>query len=1148
MQSTSPLWYDRRVQLVVAIDIWRGTPPKELWSCASLAFDHSELGGVTNGHFKVHIAQSTGLAVEIPSELQPAVRAKFKHVLDPTRPGIRCAIPSAKIAPLGQDENGLLHWTRRLNNVESPTVFSKTHWVKRKLSPKELCAVLDMPGNFIHKTKGFDLSWIEIPGKVRAQVVENIRVGFEKMGGKRRHERSTENAARVKRAKTLWDDPVKTAFFLSQAIVPSQLASDTVTVKSTKDDDASVPTYLWDDRCLKLDPTKVIDKTKWIEALNVLREKFLLPFWKRKVARDFWNWVQARDEKKWWRDDSERRRSVTSGKKAIHYADQASWWEWDGGSYPFFWRWDLEFVREIRDGLAPRFAHNPPACMDRQRPNANPEFATRERSKLFKVLKKGYLRPVTLDETRSLMHYFSVPKGDNDIRMVYDGSKCGLNAATFAPWFAVPTSNSLERTVMVHTVQGDNDYGDMFLNFQLHHEMQKYTGVDATDLLKDPDASRWLAANGVDTAGGVFLTWDRPAMGLTGSPYQSVQTGTRGKRVMLGDPGQSSNPFQWKEVRLNLPGDQNYDPRLPWVFKMREDGRIAADLHTYIDDNRGTANDAEEAWKVSSRVAKTCCWLGMQDAARKRRAPSMTPGAWAGTIIRTDGIKAEKIVSQERWNKTKEKINWIRDFLLASPGKERVRIPHKNLESIRGFLVYVTRTYPEMVPYLKGIHLTLDSWRAGQARSGWKLEVAEQAEVDDEDYDGCWLTNTIDERIQPEELRGVEGRSDPPAFVESIPRLRQDIEALYNLTKSETPPIILIRPVKVMVGYLVGDASGSGHGSSFLYSEEKTLNLAHGTWSEEATQRSSNFRELANLVRRVEQLWKQGKLVRGTELFVFTDNFVTESVFYKGAASSPFLHNLVERLKMVQLHGGLFVHVLWISGTRMIEQGTDGLSRGDFNSGVMAGKDFLAMIPLNRGALDLVPNLEHWIKNCFPGRYQWEVLSPPGWFSRGHEDGHFVWCPPPAVADVALEQMCESVLCRPWNAHVFICPAHMTYKWRKQLRKVSDLVFTVPVGGSLWPRRLHEPLVIGLTFPLLAYSPWRVKRSKRLVGGQCILPKVWSEDWEVERNILFKLWTQEVPSDPDLLWGLAPRVLREKPVGQISGAAGKGLGGLVDGP
>jgi hypothetical protein len=343
----------------------------------------------------------------------------------------------------------------------------------------------------------------------------------------------------------------------------------------------------------------------------------------------------------------ERVISIEAGCKAIQYALLATWWEWDGGSFPFFWRWDPEFIREVRDGIPPRFTHEPPSCMDRQRPNPNPGFASKERSKILKVLKRGYLYPVPMANTRSLMHYFSVPKGEDDIRMVYDGSKCGLNAACFAPWFAVPTSSSLERTVMPHTVQGDNDFGDMFLNFKLHSEMQKYTGVDGTDLLKDEEAVKWLKERDYDFSEGVTLTWDRPAMGLTGSPYQSVQTGTRGKRKIIGDRTQESNPFQWDTVTLNLPGDARYDPTLPWIFKQRKDGSIAADLHTYIDDNRGTANNAEEAWRVSSRIAKICSWLGMQDAARKRRAPSRSPGAWAGTLIRADGSKVERMVSQE---------------------------------------------------------------------------------------------------------------------------------------------------------------------------------------------------------------------------------------------------------------------------------------------------------------------------------------------------------------------------------------------------------------------------------------------------------------------------------------------------------------------
>jgi hypothetical protein len=49
----------------------------------------------------------------------------------------------------------------------------------------------------------------------------------------------------------------------------------------------------------------------------------------------------------------------------------------------------------------------------------------------------------------------------------------------------------------------------------------------------------------------------------------------------------------------------------------------------------------------------------------------------------------------------------------------RGQMLHKTAESFRGFLVYVAHTYTAMVPYLKGIHLSLDSWRANRDEDGW---------------------------------------------------------------------------------------------------------------------------------------------------------------------------------------------------------------------------------------------------------------------------------------------------------------------------------------------------------------------------------------------------------------------------------------------
>jgi hypothetical protein len=71
-------------------------------------------------------------------------------------------------------------------------------------------------------------------------------------------------------------------------------------------------------------------------------------------------------------------------------------------------------------------------------------------------------------------------------------------------------------------------------------------------------------------------------------------------------------------------------------MKTREDGRIASDVITYVDDLRTIGASEELCQEVTHRVASVVNYLGMQDAPRKRRPASQTPGAWAGSLITTD--------------------------------------------------------------------------------------------------------------------------------------------------------------------------------------------------------------------------------------------------------------------------------------------------------------------------------------------------------------------------------------------------------------------------------------------------------------------------------------------------------------------------------
>jgi hypothetical protein len=176
----------------------------------------------------------------------------------------------------------------------------------------------------------------------------------------------------------------------------------------------------------------------------------------------------------------------------------------------------------------------------------------------------------------------------------------------------------------------------------------------------------------------------------------------------------------------------------------------------------------------------------------------------------------------------------------------------------------------------------------------------------------------------------------------------------------------------------------------------------------------------------------------------------------------------------------------------MIAQGSDGLSRGDFSSGVMSGQHFLKRLPLDEGAFDRQTDLKSKLKACQPGS-DWKFASTEDWFYQVFQEpnGSWIWSPPPALARVAVEQMCKAKHIFPNSKHVFICPALWTEIWRKTLGKIADTMFTVPVGSYLWPAGMFEPLMIAFLAPLLPSSPWSVRRSEQVdnwTSEMCNLP------------------------------------------------------------
>jgi hypothetical protein len=124
-------------------------------------------------------------------------------------------------------------------------------------------------------------------------------------------------------------------------------------------------------------------------------------------------------------------------------------------------------------------------------------------------------------------------------------SSSGLNKHLWAPGFALPTIGALLRALELDTFMADSDIGEMFLHFMLEERCARLAGVYLTHYVERGEGA---------LEGKIHLVrWGRCLMGGTFSPYKTGQGMGHAKEMIMGDPNDEQNVYQWKEVRLNLP-------------------------------------------------------------------------------------------------------------------------------------------------------------------------------------------------------------------------------------------------------------------------------------------------------------------------------------------------------------------------------------------------------------------------------------------------------------------------------------------------------------------------------------------------------------------------------------------------------------------
>ena len=857
----------------------------------------------------------------------------------------------------------------------------------------------------------------------------------------------------------------------------------------------------------------------------------------RQVAVKWWSWSKISKVKAWLNKYGRCAKDHAGVADCIARIKACQYFKWTRGSRIFFWLIPTGpeyqgWFEDFRDGVKLKILPDAVLPKGRMRniPTETREDELLTREKIFRLRFCWYIEkgPVKLVIPR-----FSVPKAGSDIRVVFDSKANGHNACVWAAsfllgffgdlmemvckWLSIPVGIYFERgcpdedytqdsNKFIKSWQGDIDVGSQFHNYRAHEDDRPYLGVRIHDTRNDGGHEHeWFMRYAVTHFGG------------RASPYNACQGQARILELAKGKPWEPDSEFQWDSVLMNLPTSKDWDPSMPRVILLRKDKELASQEVNYVDDIHPVARGVDDtsAVRMARQLRTKMNYYGNQADDKKYRRPTCTPGAWKGEILHTDQPFPRKSTTGKKWLKFKSGLQWVLEQSRNS-GEARTG----ELRRIAGLGVNVTEIYDDARAYLKGFFNAVESFRADRDRNGWRIKDGVDGPVEPELGEDSGLT-PAELEIAIEEARDLDVRdvgpteagAGYPEMTRITDKLVVHTEALLELFDSDEPLALFVRPSSSSkFRYYVGDASREGLGGGTQF-PDGTIRGRRGVWDSKFASGGSNLREAQNQVNHLLGEVRVG-LHDGCAVWAFTDNGCWSAVWRKGLSSAEHLFRLMLQLKIACREHEVYLSVCHISGNRMIATGVDGWSRGDFESGVSLGFDLRDYLPLERTALEvagetLIPWLRSWMGDDYTA-----PLTPEGWFWKGHMPGIHLWAPPPAAGRIALRQLSRAKHKRPEQlTHVVLIPRLLYWEeWQGRFEKEMDLWFMMH-AGSAWPAFAHEPLLVGLSFPMHRSYPWLLRlESQKVVEIGRSLSELSKSSHLLVGNYLRKLW-----SDPRAL-------------------------------
>jgi hypothetical protein len=309
-----------------------------------------------------------------------------------------------------------------------------------------------------------------------------------------------------------------------------------------------------------------------------------------------------------------------------------------------------------------------------------------------------------------------------------------------------------------------------------------------------------------------------------------------------------------------------------------------------------------------------------------------------------------------------------------------------------------------------------------------------------------------------------------------------------------------------------GDGSGTGTGGSVRYDKkivraklmsesqnqyfdkDVELEMWMGAWSPHVFHHSSSWKELRILLKTLERASDNIHIrpqIAGTTFFYFTDNMVSYHIVQSGVSNAPGLHKLVLKIKKLQLDLQCHLEMVHVSGTTMIPEGKDGLSRGVWMTHLQSRPNYRQLMSEIFQEVPFSQKIADWARNeanieCQTPWYHVKWNKP--WIPHGVFDLLAIWFPPPEVAYQLLYFLLTCWTERPLTTSALIVlPRILQRQWSRvsqQLREVGTyqksaepglpdshlmiptVVLLIPTHGRIFPprhRRLDETPSISAT-------------------------------------------------------------------------------------